>query len=396
MCGLPFARRWQGVKLSVAPGRFTIDRSEAQPARLLWHTHMHIIVQVQCVSRFPCHPSSRPMSPQRPTGTAVDQGGGGRGAPEPSLLVCPKLQAQALAPFPLHLPSPTATFPLTSKNMSGTRGIPGTRARTCRSRRPEHMGGKVGEGGGERRGSSVPFSTDTHSLSNCCDAHLYPSIVTLGQQALALALLGALESSVLQRLLAIKRPLACAALHTRLLESLLAALSSLPRAPYQGLPGSSHQSLPPGAPHQRLSHQELFTRTLPEAVPSRALYENLTRGCPIKRLFHQELAPWRTLTEAVQGRACLKPCCSCPAPAGPVETVAHEEVGLLCDPTPAAFAAAFRRLLCGDEMGGGAPGQLMGEAAKRRVQAMFSRAAFGRKLLRHMTALGCGSDAQRT
>ena len=75
--------------------------------------------------------------------------------------------------------------------------------------------------------------------------------------------------------------------------------------------------------------------------------------------------------------------------AGPVETVAHEQVGLLCDPTPAAFAAAFERLLCHDLSSSGNPldPQQLGEAAKARVQALFSRNAFGKKLQTHWGAV---------
>jgi len=35
---------------------------------------------------------------------------------------------------------------------------------------------------------------------------------------------------------------------------------------------------------------------------------------------------------------------------GPVETVAHGETGVLCDPTPPAFAAALQQLLCQGEV----------------------------------------------
>ena len=70
---------------------------------------------------------------------------------------------------------------------------------------------------------------------------------------------------------------------------------------------------------------------------------------------------------------------------GPLETVAHEQVGMLCEPTPAAFASAFQRLLCKD--GKNLDVQKMGEAAKARVEALFSRAAFGSKLQSHLESV---------
>ena len=60
---------------------------------------------------------------------------------------------------------------------------------------------------------------------------------------------------------------------------------------------------------------------------------------------------------------------------GPVETLVHEETGLLCEPTPQAFAEAFARLLMnGDEA------KRMGQAGRRRVTQHFSRTAFGNRL----------------
>ncbi|KAF5839212.1 hypothetical protein DUNSADRAFT_1348 [Dunaliella salina] len=82
---------------------------------------------------------------------------------------------------------------------------------------------------------------------------------------------------------------------------------------------------------------------------------------------------------------------------GPVETVAHEETGYLCEPTPAAFASAFRQLLCVSEDGGTSDARQMGEAAKARVQAQFSRAAFGCKLQAHLeAAMKDGGKIRRT
>lgn len=65
---------------------------------------------------------------------------------------------------------------------------------------------------------------------------------------------------------------------------------------------------------------------------------------------------------------------------GPTESVAHGVTGLLCDPTPAAFAAAFEQVL------GGGAGK-MGVAARERVRQLFSRGAFGDKLDGYVRAL---------
>jgi len=81
---------------------------------------------------------------------------------------------------------------------------------------------------------------------------------------------------------------------------------------------------------------------------------------------------------------------------GPVETVAHKEVGLLCEPTPEAFAAAFQQLLCSDCQGGGLDLEQMGEAAKARVQGMFSRVAFGQILCAYLEACCQGRKCKST
>jgi len=60
---------------------------------------------------------------------------------------------------------------------------------------------------------------------------------------------------------------------------------------------------------------------------------------------------------------------------GPLETIQHEETGLLCEPTPQAFAEAFVRLLMNRE-----EAKRMGQAGRRHVTRHFSRAAFGRRL----------------
>ena len=66
---------------------------------------------------------------------------------------------------------------------------------------------------------------------------------------------------------------------------------------------------------------------------------------------------------------------------GPCESVAHGETGWLCEPTPAAFAAAYA-----EAAGLDAAGELCarGLAARSRVEAHFSLAAFGEALEGHL------------
>jgi alpha-1,3/alpha-1,6-mannosyltransferase len=60
---------------------------------------------------------------------------------------------------------------------------------------------------------------------------------------------------------------------------------------------------------------------------------------------------------------------------GPLETIRHEETGLLCEPTPQAFAEALARLLMNRE-----EAKRMGQAGRRHVVQHFSRAVFGSRL----------------
>lgn len=66
---------------------------------------------------------------------------------------------------------------------------------------------------------------------------------------------------------------------------------------------------------------------------------------------------------------------------GPLESVVDGTTGLLCEPTPAAFAAAYARLL--------QPGaaEAMAEAARRHVEGKFSRGAFGVQLEAHVLGM---------
>ena len=63
------------------------------------------------------------------------------------------------------------------------------------------------------------------------------------------------------------------------------------------------------------------------------------------------------------------------ASGGPLETVQHEHTGLLCRPTPLAFAEALARLIVNPEAA-----ERMGQAGRRHVAKHFSQAAFGTRL----------------
>ncbi|KAF8068371.1 alg2 [Scenedesmus sp. PABB004] len=71
---------------------------------------------------------------------------------------------------------------------------------------------------------------------------------------------------------------------------------------------------------------------------------------------------------------------------GPTESVRHGETGLLCEPTPAAFADAMEALL---EPKAAAR---MGAAARKHVIARFSRAAFGEQLNEYVLALAATGE----
>lgn len=60
---------------------------------------------------------------------------------------------------------------------------------------------------------------------------------------------------------------------------------------------------------------------------------------------------------------------------GPTETVIHESTGFLCEPEPAAFAAAMARFVKDRTLS-----DRMGEMGRKRVQQKFSFAAFGEQL----------------
>ena len=69
---------------------------------------------------------------------------------------------------------------------------------------------------------------------------------------------------------------------------------------------------------------------------------------------------------------------------GPCESIVHGESGWLCEPTPAAFAAAFREVIELNRMG------LLverGKAARRRVEQHFSLPLFGERLEAHLRAI---------
>jgi len=73
---------------------------------------------------------------------------------------------------------------------------------------------------------------------------------------------------------------------------------------------------------------------------------------------------------------------------GPRETVGGSRGGLLCDPTPAAFASAMSSLL--ERYAAAA----MGRAARERAAGSFSRRAFGERLLRVVTEAAATADGR--
>jgi alpha-1,3/alpha-1,6-mannosyltransferase len=60
---------------------------------------------------------------------------------------------------------------------------------------------------------------------------------------------------------------------------------------------------------------------------------------------------------------------------GPLETVQHERTGLLCRPSPQAFAEALGQLVTDP-----VAAERMGQAGRRHVAKHFSLAAFGTRL----------------
>lgn len=78
--------------------------------------------------------------------------------------------------------------------------------------------------------------------------------------------------------------------------------------------------------------------------------------------------------------------CRCPVVAvnsgGPLESVAHEETGFLCPPSPESFSAAMERFVREPELKG-----VMGEAGRERVINCFSLQAFTEQLHRHILSL---------
>lgn len=70
------------------------------------------------------------------------------------------------------------------------------------------------------------------------------------------------------------------------------------------------------------------------------------------------------------------------------ETVRHEETGLLCRPTPGAFAAALTRLIRDRDAA-----ERMGRCGRERAETHFSRAAFGTRLERILREVATGGAA---
>ena len=76
---------------------------------------------------------------------------------------------------------------------------------------------------------------------------------------------------------------------------------------------------------------------------------------------------------------------------GVVETVRHEETGLLCEPTPAAFSSAIERLINEPQSA-----ERMGRAGRRHARESFSRAAFGARLESLLREVAAGRERQAT
>jgi glycosyltransferase involved in cell wall biosynthesis len=78
---------------------------------------------------------------------------------------------------------------------------------------------------------------------------------------------------------------------------------------------------------------------------------------------------------------------------GPLETVRHEETGLLSEPTAQAFATALVRLIVNRP-----EARRMGQAGRAHVTQHFSRAAFGSRLesiLREVIARDAGRTPEK-
>jgi alpha-1,3/alpha-1,6-mannosyltransferase len=71
---------------------------------------------------------------------------------------------------------------------------------------------------------------------------------------------------------------------------------------------------------------------------------------------------------------------------GPRETIQHGETGLLCEPTPEAFAAALHKLIVNPALA-----QRMGQAGRVHVDRFFSLHAFGQRLNRIVESLASTS-----
>uniref|UniRef100_A0A671MEB5 Alpha-1,3/1,6-mannosyltransferase ALG2 n=2 Tax=Sinocyclocheilus anshuiensis TaxID=1608454 RepID=A0A671MEB5_9TELE len=67
---------------------------------------------------------------------------------------------------------------------------------------------------------------------------------------------------------------------------------------------------------------------------------------------------------------------------GPLESVAHDETGFLCEPTPECFSEAMRKFVTDPKLK-----QHMGQAGRERVQQHFSLQAFTEQLYSHIINL---------
>ncbi len=83
----------------------------------------------------------------------------------------------------------------------------------------------------------------------------------------------------------------------------------------------------------------------------------------------------------LEAMAAGRPVIACDS-GGPTESILSGVTGLLCEPTPAAFSAAFQQLLEGSRV------DTMGKAARQHVTRQFSNVAFGHKLNELVVSLG--------
>jgi alpha-1,3/alpha-1,6-mannosyltransferase len=150
--------------------------------------------------------------------------------------------------------------------------------------------------------------------------------------------------------------------------------------------------------HRRREHRDTF-RDLQVRVQQRHLAEHIVflRSCTeserLALLAHCRCVVYTPANEhfgfvPVEAMAAGRPVVAV-ASGGPLETVQHERTGLLCHPTPQAFAEALARLIMNP-----VAAERMGQAGRLHVARNFSLAAFGTRLEAIIQEL-VGPSAQR-